>query len=68
MGVEETTAVPKRVPGRRPGRDQREELIRIWDQVDDDGRKMMLFVARQLAREQGLVSPEAPLIITNRVF
>jgi hypothetical protein len=29
---------------------------------------MLLFVARQLAREQGLVPPETPLMITDRVF
>lgn len=40
----------------------------IWGHVDDEGRKMMLFFARQLAREQGLVPADTPLVITDRVF
>jgi hypothetical protein len=56
------------VRGRRPGRAQRDELLRIWDAVGDDGRKMLLFLGRQLAREQGLVSCDEPLLITDRVF
>ena len=58
----------KRLPSRKPGPAQREELLRIWRHVDDDGRKLMLFFARTLAREQGLVPPVTPLLITNRVF
>lgn len=58
----------RRIPGRKPGPDQREELLRIWGHVDDDGRKMLLFFARQLAREQGLVPADTPLMVTDRVF
>ena len=58
----------KRVPGRKPGPDQRDELLRIWGHVDDDGRKMMLFFARQVALEQGLIPPGAPLVITGSAF
>ena len=68
MAAEDNTAAPKRVPGRKPGPDEREEMLRIWGHVDDDGRKMMLFFSRQLAREQGLVPADAPLIITDRMF
>ena len=53
---------------RKPGPDQREELLRFRGHVDDDGRKMMLFFARQLAREQGLVPADTRLMITDRVF
>jgi hypothetical protein len=42
-------------------------VCRIWDHVDDDGRKMILFFSRQLAREHGLVPADMPLIITDRV-
>lgn len=56
------------VSGRKTGPDQRDELLRIWGHVDEDGRKMMLFFARQLAREQGLVPTDTPLMITDRVF
>ncbi|SFL13938.1 hypothetical protein [Falsiroseomonas stagni] len=59
---------PKRVPGRKPRTGQREELLRIWGHVDDDGRKILLFVARQLAREQGPVPVDTPLMITDCVF
>lgn len=66
---ESATALDQRkLPGRKPGRDQFEELARIWDHVDDDGRKMMLFFARQLARERRLVPADTPLMITDRVF
>ena len=58
----------RRLPGRKPGPDQREELLRIWGHVDDNGRKMILFFARQLAKEQGLVPADAPLVITARAF
>jgi hypothetical protein len=61
-------AKPKRVPGRKHGPVQREEVLRIWGHVDDDGRKIMLFFSRQRAREHGLVPPDTPLIITDRVF
>ncbi len=63
----ETKPAVERLPGRKPGPDQRDELLRIWGHVDDDGRKMILFFSRQLARAQGLVPPDTPLIITDRV-
>ena len=63
-----TSAEPQHLPGRKPGADQREELLRIWGAVDDDGRKMILFFARQLAREQRLVPPNTPLMMTDGVF
>jgi hypothetical protein len=62
------TAKPRRLPGRKPGPDQLDELLRIWGHVDDDGRKLMLFVARAVAREQGLVEQSTPLIMTKREF
>jgi len=43
-------------------------LLRIRGHVDDDGRQMMLFFARQLAREKGVVPADTPLMITDRVF
>jgi hypothetical protein len=67
--TDDTTALKsKRVPGRKPGSAQRDELLRIWGHVDDDGRKLMLFFARTLARDQGLVPSDAPLLMTDRVF
>lgn len=57
-----------RVPGRKPGPEQRDEMLRIWGHVDDDGRKLMLFFSRTLARDQGLVPPDTPLVMTDRVF
>lgn len=62
-----TRAKPKRVPGRKPGPVQREEYVRIWDLVDDDSRKVMLFFVRTVARDQGLVPPGTPLLMTDRV-
>ncbi len=56
------------VPGRRPGPRQLAELERIWHAVDGDGRKMLLFFARQLAKEQGLVPPSTPLVMTDQVL
>ena len=57
----------ERVPGRKPSPAQREEYLRIWDLVDDDSRKVMLFFVRTVARDQGLVSPSTPLVMTDRV-
>jgi len=68
MGAEDHTAAPRRVPGRKPSPDERGEVLRIRDYVDDDGRKMILFFSRQLARERGLVPADTPLMITDRVF
>jgi len=68
MTVKVGANAPKRVPGRKPGPVQRNELLRIWGHVDDDGCKMMVFFARQLAREQGLMPADTPLMITDRVF
>jgi hypothetical protein len=62
------TSRAKRLPGRKPGSAQREEVLRIWDGIDDDGRKLILFFVRGLAREQGLVPAATPLVMTNRVF
>jgi hypothetical protein len=59
---------PKRVPGRKPGYAQRDEMLRIWDSLDDDSRKVMLFFARSVARDQRLVPPKTPLVMTDRVF
>jgi hypothetical protein len=67
MGAEFRTTAPKRIPGRKPGPAEREEVCRIWDHVDDDGRKMILFFSRQLAHEHGLAPADTPLIITDRV-
>ena len=65
----DNAAKPKRerVPGHKPGPAQRDEFLRIWDMVDDDGRKLMLFFSRTVAREQGLVAPGTPLVMTERV-
>jgi hypothetical protein len=68
MSTESRMTAPRRVPGRKPGPEQLEEVLRIWGHVDDDGRKMILHVSRQVAREQGLVPADTPLIITDRVF
>ena len=57
-----------RFPGRRPGPQQREEYLRIWDAMDVENRKALLFLARQMAKEVGLVPPESSLMMTDRVF
>ncbi len=66
--VDSQEGAARRLPGRKMKPEHREELLRIWDGVDDDGRKMILFVSRQLARDQGLVPADTPLVITDRVF
>ena len=58
----------KRIPGRKPGPAQREESLRIWDLVNDDSRKVLLFLVRTVVRDQGLVSPSTPLVMTERVI
>ena len=61
-------APSERIPGRRPGAAQRAEVLRVWDALDEDGRKVLLFTARQAAREKGLIDPNMPLVITDRAF
>lgn len=58
----------ERLPGRKPSPKQRDEYVRIWDAVDDERRKALIFVARGIARDAGLVPPSAPLVMTDRVF
>ncbi len=58
----------ERVPGRKPGPEQRDEYLRIWDAVDDNHRKMLIFFARGMAQDAGLVPPGTPLLMTDRVF
>ncbi len=41
---------------------QQEELLRIWNPVDDGGRKMVLFVARRIAVKHGLAASGASLL------
>ena len=52
----------------RPGPQRQAELERIWHAVDDDGRKMLLYFARQLAKEQGVMPPGTRLVMTDQVF
>lgn len=62
------TTPHERVPGRKPGPDQNDEVMRIWGHVDDEGRRMILFFARQVARDQGLVPTDTRVMITDQVF
>ena len=68
MPVEAKHAPSKRVPGSKPRPDHLEEVGRVWHAVDDDARKMILYLVRSIARERGLVAPDTPLMITDRVF
>lgn len=68
MGAKASTSTPSCVPGRKAGPEQREPIKRVWGHLDDDGPRMMVFFARRLAREQGLVPADTPLMITDRVF
>jgi hypothetical protein len=36
--------------------------------VDDEGRKLMLFFARTVARDQGVIPPSTPLVMTDSAF
>lgn len=68
MGRKRASSEPKRVPGRKPGPAQRDEYLRIWDAVDDDRRKVLIFFARGIAQDAGLVPPNTSLLMTDRVF
>ncbi|MCC6719954.1 MAG: hypothetical protein IT555_18910 [Acetobacteraceae bacterium] len=68
MTVEARTTLHKRTPGRKPSPEHLEEIGRVWHAVDDDARKMILYFVRGVARERGLVAPDTPLMITDRVF
>lgn len=50
-----------RVPGRRPGAAEREELLRLWGAPSHDGWKVLLFVARTAAVDERLPPPGSSL-------
>jgi hypothetical protein len=58
----------ERLPGRKPGPSERDEMLRIYDALGDDGRKLVLFVSRYKAKEEGLIAPGESLVITDRAF
>jgi len=68
MAAKAAVGPKKCLPGRKPGPEHLEEVVRIWHAVDDDARKVILYVARDTARERGLVPADTPLMITDRVF
>lgn len=59
-------AKPKRLPGRKPTPADRDELVRIWDALPDDERKVLLFFAVQLAKKAGLPEGDGPLMRTGK--
>jgi transcriptional regulator with XRE-family HTH domain len=61
---EETEEMPttQRLPGRRPGQAERAELLRLWDSLDPEARKMIIFMTRAVARETGALPPQASLL------
>ena len=61
-------APSERFPGRRPRPAEREECSRIWDALDDEHLKVLVFMHRQIAKEAGLVPPNTPLMISDGVF
>ncbi|MBR0658693.1 hypothetical protein [Neoroseomonas oryzicola] len=58
----------ERVPDRKPGPEQRDEYLRIWDAASDNVRKKLIFCSRAVEMDDGLVPPGTPLMITDRVF
>jgi hypothetical protein len=44
----------------------REELLRIWDGLSDEGRQIVLFIARVTAREEGPPEGDGPLMRTGK--
>ncbi|MCK8788069.1 hypothetical protein M0638_27310 [Roseomonas sp. NAR14] len=51
-----------RLPGARPRPEVRAELLRIWDALDPERRKALIFTARALAKDAGLLPADAPLL------
>jgi len=41
--------------GRKPTPADRQEMLRLYDLMSDDGRKMIVYMARLVAREEGLL-------------
>jgi transcriptional regulator with XRE-family HTH domain len=44
--------------GQVPGPEERAELLKLWDGLDAEARKMLIFVARGIAREAAASSTE----------
>ncbi|MFH5927457.1 hypothetical protein [Roseomonas xinghualingensis] len=43
-----------RIPGRKLTASQRAEVLRVWDALDDDRRKLILIVVRAMAKDAGI--------------
>jgi transcriptional regulator with XRE-family HTH domain len=43
-----------------PGRAERDELVRLWDHMDPEARKIALFMMRAIAKEAGTELPDDP--------
>lgn len=58
-----TTARAERIRGRKPGPEQRDECMRIWDAVEPDRRKLLNVFARGIAQDAGPMPPNTPLLM-----
>lgn len=52
--------------GPKPTPKDREELLRIWDALSDDGKKALLFFAVTAAKDEGLPEGDGPSIRTGK--
>lgn len=61
---------PPEPTGRRLGPNptpaDRDELLRLWDALSGEGKKLVLFAAVAAAKEEGLAEGDGPMIRTGK--
>jgi len=56
----------KRVPGRRPGPAEREEILRLWDAMSHDGRKIVYATVRAVAVNDGVLPAGSSVLVRGK--
>lgn len=66
MAVEVTKLPTGRALSPTPTPADRDELLRLWDALSDDGKKVVLYTAAVCARDEGLPEGDGPLVRTGK--
>lgn len=53
-------STPQRIPERKPGAIDRDELLQLWSYLSDEGRSFVLAAARAAAWNEGVITVVKP--------
>ena len=51
-----------RLPDRKPGLEEWQELERVWNAASPDARRALVYLARTIARSEGIGRDEGPTL------